>query len=269
MPNDWGVGRYETTAEGLSPAAETAVAAADVGPGVRALDVGCGTGNAALLAAARGADVIAVDPSSRLLEVAQRRSADAGLSIDFRQGSAAALPVDDASVDVALSVFAVIFAPDPAAAAADIARVVAARGRLVMTAWTPEGAFAETNQLTARIIRDTLALPDPPPPFPWFQNETVAELFSPHGFTVQTTVHPIEFTADSPEAGYDLGKENPIAVTGREALVAAGHGEVVNRVRSEVIEVLRRRNEDPSALRVTSHYALHVIDRRHGGQGGT
>jgi SAM-dependent methyltransferase len=261
MPVDWGVGRYETTAEGLSPAAATAVDAAGIEAGMRVLDIGCGTGNAALLAAARGADVIAVDPSPRLLEVARRRTADSGVTVDFRQGSAGDLPVDSGCVDVALSVFAVIFAPDPAAAVAEIVRVLAPTGRFVMTAWTPDGAFAETNQLSARIIREALSLPDPPPSFSWFRNETVADLFAPHGFTVHTTEHPLAFTAESPEAAHDMGKENPIAVAGREALVAAGHGEQVNRIRTEVIEILRRRNEDPAACRVTSTYAFHVADR--------
>jgi len=261
MPTDWGVGRYETTADGLLPASETAVQAAAITTGACVLDIGCGTGNASLLAAQSGGDVIAVDPSARLLEVAARRSADAGLSIDFRRGSAAELPLDDETVDVALSVFAVIFAPDPAAAAADIARVLKPTARFVMTAWTPEGAFAETNQRTGAIIREALKLPDPPPPFMWFKNDTVTELFAPYGFTVRTSEHPLAFTAESPEDGYDLGKENPIAVSGREALMAAGHGEEVNRIRTEVIEILRRRNEDPSALRVTSTYAVHVLDR--------
>jgi ubiquinone/menaquinone biosynthesis C-methylase UbiE len=261
MPIDWGVGRYETTADGLLPASETAVEAADITRGARVLDIGCGTGHASLLAARSGGDVIAVDPSLRLLDVAAQRSAAAGVTIDFRQGSAADLPLDDATIDVALSVFAVIFAPDPAAAAADIARVLKPTARFVMTAWTPEGAFAETNQRSGAIIRAALGLPDPPPPFEWFKNDTMTELFAPHGFTVRTSVHALAFTAESPEAGYDLGKENPIAVSGREALIAAGHGEELNRIRAEVIEILRSRNEDPAALRVTSTYAVHVLDR--------
>jgi len=261
MPVDWGVGRYETTAEGLLPASEAAVAAAEIARDARVLDIGCGTGNASLLAAQSGGNVIAVDPSPRLLEVAAHRSADAGLSIDFRQGSAADLPIEDGSIDVALSVFAVIFAADPAAAAAEIARVLSASGRFVMTAWTPEGAFAETNQVSGRIIREALGLPEPPPPFTWFRNESVAELFAPYGFSVRTSEQPLAFTAASPEAGHDLGKENPISVSGREALVRAGRGEVVNRIRTEVIEILRRRNEDPSALKVTSTYAVHILDR--------
>lgn len=266
MTIDWSLGQYETTAETLLPAAATAVDVAGVRPGIRVLDIGCGTGNAAILAAARGGEVIAVDPATRLLEVARSRAESEGAAVDFRQGHAAELPVEDGSVDVALSVFAVIFAPDPAAAAAEIARVVAPHGRMVMTAWLPDGAFGEVTRASMQIVRQTLGLPDPPPPFAWHLQQTVAELFAPHGFTVSTTTHPIAFTAESPEAAYDLGEQNPISVTQRTALESAGHGEQVDRIRAQALEILRRRNEDPTACRVSSTYAVHVIQR---GQGGT
>jgi 2-polyprenyl-3-methyl-5-hydroxy-6-metoxy-1,4-benzoquinol methylase len=76
---DWSVGRYEHVAAQLSPAAREVVERALPTPGEWVLDVGCGTGNAALLAAARGARVVGVDPASRLLEVAQQRAAEEGL----------------------------------------------------------------------------------------------------------------------------------------------------------------------------------------------
>ena len=266
MTIDWGRGRYETTAETLLPAAETAVAAAAISAGDRVLDIGCGTGNATLLAAADGGSVIGVDPSSRLLDVARARAAERGLSIDFRAGSAAELPLDDASVDVALSVFAVIFAPDPPAAAAEISRVTTSTGRLVITAWLPEGAFGEVTRLSGRIVRETLGLPEPPPPFPWHEERRVHELFAPYGFAITTTTHPIAFTAESPEAAYDMGQDSPIAVASRTALESAGHGEQVDRIRADAIEILRRRNQDPQNCHVTSEYAVHVLKR---GQGGT
>jgi cyclopropane fatty-acyl-phospholipid synthase-like methyltransferase len=68
---DWGIGHYETTAAQLEPAARVVVEQAAVQPGEHLLDLGCGTGNAALLAAGPGVRAIGVDPSPRLLEVAR------------------------------------------------------------------------------------------------------------------------------------------------------------------------------------------------------
>jgi SAM-dependent methyltransferase len=68
---DWGLGRYEGTAAKLLPAARVAVDRALLRPGERVLDVGCGTGNATLLAAAPGARAVGIDPARRLLEVAR------------------------------------------------------------------------------------------------------------------------------------------------------------------------------------------------------
>jgi len=71
---DWDRGEYELTAVAVTPAAEAVVLAGRVRPGQRVLDVGCGTGNAALIAARAGAEVTAVDPSPRLLDVARAQA---------------------------------------------------------------------------------------------------------------------------------------------------------------------------------------------------
>jgi SAM-dependent methyltransferase len=262
MPVDWSSGHYESTAEMLLPASEVAVAAANLRPGQRVLDIGSGTGNAAMLAARHGVDVIAVEPAERLRLVARQRAQSAGLSVDVRAGTAADLPVDDASIDVALSVFAVIFVPDPRAAAAEIARVLTTSGRLVMTAWTPGGACAGVNRLAAQHARDALGLPEPPTPFAWHEKHAVAELFTSYGFTVTSSEHPISFSAATPEAAYDMSQDNPVAVAVREALEAAGRHDQVERIRDEGVAQLREHNEDPAACRVTSHYAVHMIERR-------
>ena len=75
---DWGAGRYEETAARLEPAARVIVERAAPAAGEHVVDVGCGTGNAALLAAERGATVTGVDPAPRLLEVARGRPRHAG-----------------------------------------------------------------------------------------------------------------------------------------------------------------------------------------------
>src|SRR6185312_510552 len=92
---DWGVGRYEETAARLEPAARTVVEHAAPRAGDRVADVGCGTGNAALLAAARGARVTGVDPAARLLQVARERASAEELEADFVEGDGASLPLGD------------------------------------------------------------------------------------------------------------------------------------------------------------------------------
>ena len=115
---DWGLGRYESTAEQLLPAARVLIDSAALRAGERVVDLGCGTGNAALIAAGCGAQVIGVDPAARLLDVARGRAVSEGATITFLSGEAASIPVGDASADVIVSVFSVIFAPDALAAAA-------------------------------------------------------------------------------------------------------------------------------------------------------
>jgi ubiquinone/menaquinone biosynthesis C-methylase UbiE len=140
---DWSVGHYETTAAQLWPAAEVVVDRAAPGPGERVVDVGCGTGNAALLAAARGARVTGVDPAQRLLEVARQRAANDGVDATFVEGTASALPLGDASAEIVMSVFGAIFTDDPVAAGAEMARVTIPRGRIFLTAWMPQGPIVD------------------------------------------------------------------------------------------------------------------------------
>lgn len=85
----WGAGRYERIAEQLLPAAEVVVERATPREGERVVDIGCGTGNAALLAAGRGATVTGVDPAQRLLEVGAATAAERGLNATFTLGEAA------------------------------------------------------------------------------------------------------------------------------------------------------------------------------------
>src|SRR3954468_11745360 len=135
---DWGEGHYEHVAPQLIPAAERVVERLAPQPGEHVVDVGCGTGNAALVAARRGARVTGVDPAARLLELAQAAARAEGLDAEVLQGEAASLPVRDGAADAVLSVFGVIFAPDAERAAAELARATAPDGRIVLAAWLPD-----------------------------------------------------------------------------------------------------------------------------------
>lgn len=256
---DWSVGHYESIAPQLLPAARVVVDAAQLRTGERVLDIGCGTGNAALLAAEHGADVVGVDPAVRLLDVARARAAKEGTRATFERGDAAALPVADGSVDVVLSVFGVVFAPDPAAAAAEIARVVAPSGRVVLSAWMPGGAISKMNATATQAVRDALGVPPPPEPFHWHQRDALTTLFGPHGFSVDVTEHGLAFTDASAHDFLDNESTNhPMAVTGLRALEQLGQADAV---RARLLRILEDGNETPGRFRVTSRYVVAIARR--------
>jgi SAM-dependent methyltransferase len=255
---DWSVGSYEHVAEQLSPAAREVVERAQPAPGELVLDVGCGTGNAALLGAARGARVVGVDPASRLLQVARDRAAAEGLDATFVPGRAEALPLKDGRFDAVLSVFGVIFAP-PAEAVAELARVTAPHGRIVLSAWVPGGAISDAVRVAQEAVRRALGAPEGPPPFAWHDASALAGLLSPHGFEVEVTEQAIAFVADSARDYLEEESANhPLAVAGRPILEGSGEGEAV---RQRMLTIYEAGNEDPSAFRVTSRYVVAAARR--------
>lgn len=252
---DWGVGHYERTAELLLPAAQALVELAEVRPGDRVLDVGTGTGNVALLAAAAGATVTAVDPSERLLGVARTAARERHLDLTCLIGEAAALPVSDASTDCLLSNFGVVFAEDAAAAAAEMARVLAPAGRILFSAWLPGGAVGALAAATQELVRGVQGTPPAPRGFPWHDGAAVAGLLSGHGLTVAVEdTREIVFTAPSTQAYLDVEVANhPLAIAAFAVLQRRGQLEAA---RERLLAVLAQHNEDPDGFRSTSRYAV-------------
>src|SRR3954471_20220970 len=156
---DWSAGEYERTAGELEPAACHVVERAAIAPGERVLDLACGTGNAARAAAAAGAPVTGLDSAPRLVEVARERVPDA----EFVVGDALELPFDDGAFDVVVSVFGVIFVPDPARAIAEIVRVLAPGGRALLSVWRPEGPIHRMVGVLGRGGAAAAGGPGPPP----------------------------------------------------------------------------------------------------------
>ena len=232
---------------------------ASLRPGERVVDLGCGTGNAAFLAAACGAQVTGVDPAARLLDVARDRAANEGARITFLPGEAAAVPIDDGSADVIVSVFAVIFAADPAAAAAEMSRVVTADGRIVLSAWIPQGTMFEFASAAGEAVRQALGAPPPPPPFAWHDRDALSVLLAPHGFKVEVEEHRLSFTGTSPAAYLDgESRDHPMAVAGLAVLEGLGRAEVL---RERLLQVLVAGNEDPTGFRTTSQYVIATAQR--------
>lgn len=129
----------------------TLVKAAGVRAGQRVLDVGTGTGVAAITAARAGAHVAAVDPTPELLVQARENAHIAQTDVDFRETGAQAMPFRDDEFDVVLSHFGHIFAPNAQQAGDEMLRVLKpggtlafTRGRLTM-AWAPSSSPSETS----------------------------------------------------------------------------------------------------------------------------
>ena len=256
---EWGHGRYEKIALQLLPAADVVIDIADPTPGETVVDVGCGTGNAALLAAERGATVIGVDPAERLLEVAATAAEDRDLDAEFVLGDAASMPVSDADADAVVSAFGVIFAPDPPEAAAELDRITKPAGRIVLAAWVPGGPISDAVRLVRRTMCEIRDQPLPPAPFPWHERDSLAELFEPYGFSVSITGHSLAFGAPSIDEFMRIeGENHPLAVTARPLLEEAGRAD---EVREGMRRIYEEGNEDPDAFRLTSPYVVAQLTR--------
>lgn len=140
----WASGDYPTLAADLIwELGPRVVAAADVHPGERVLDVAAGSGNAAIPAALRGATVVAADLTPELFDAGRRHAAEAGAELEWREADAEALPFTDDEFDVTVSTVGVMFAPHHEAAADEIVRVTRPGGRIALINWTPEGFIGQ------------------------------------------------------------------------------------------------------------------------------
>jgi ubiquinone/menaquinone biosynthesis C-methylase UbiE len=135
----WATGDFNEVARQNVTMAEALCLAADPRPTHRVLDVACGSGTAALIAARRYCDVTGVDYVPALIERARARSAASGLNADFRVADAQDLPFEDEAFDVVLSVYGVQFAPDQERAAKEMLRVCRAGGTIGLASPVREG----------------------------------------------------------------------------------------------------------------------------------
>ena len=163
--------------------------ALDVRPGLRCLDVGAGSGGAALLAAQRGASVLAVDASARMAQRIAERAGDARPGVvqaAVMDGSALALK--GASFDVAFSIFGVILFPDPAAALHEIGRVLNPGGRVAVVTWTEPQRYELAARLTAAIaaVRGPQPVPTLPAQLRFREEPAFRSLFARAGLAVES-----------------------------------------------------------------------------------
>ncbi len=161
---DHHVAVYEAAFEPLTSAfARRALDRLDLHPSDRLIDVGAGSGGAALIAAACGVNVLAIDASHRMVTRLRERAAllpTAG-RIDAEIMDGMRLTVPDASFDAALSMFGVILFPDPGLGMREIARVLKPGGRAAIVTWTATERYELVARLQAAIAK--VRGPQPPP----------------------------------------------------------------------------------------------------------
>src|SRR5919206_3121052 len=160
----WAAGDYPAVAEYIDDVPpRDLLDRVDVRPGEDVLDVATGTGNAALRAAAAGANVVGLDLTPELFAAAWRRMDEWGVAVDWVEGDAEDLPFDDESFDAVLSVFGVQFAPRHQVVARELARVGRPGGRIGLVNWTPEGQIGELFRIMGRYMPAPPSYASPPP----------------------------------------------------------------------------------------------------------
>jgi len=171
----WSKGDFAMVANIVYNASENLAEALDIVPDEKVLDVACGSGNGAIAAARRSwGGTVGADYVPSLLERGRERAAAERLEVEFVEADAQALPFEDGSFDVAMSIFGAMFAPDQQQAANELLRVVKPGGRIGMANWTPGGSVGTMFQ--------TIGKHAPPPPgldspLLWGTEERVRELF--------------------------------------------------------------------------------------------
>jgi ubiquinone/menaquinone biosynthesis C-methylase UbiE len=249
----WASGDFSVIGTTLQIVGEMLSEAADVRSVHRVLDVAAGNGNATLAAARRFATVTSTDYVPALLEHARLRAdAEGFTNITFEVADAEALPYSDASFDVVLSTFGVMFAPDHERSAAELARVCKPGGRIGLANWTPGGFIGQLFKVVGRHV--------PPPagvqsPALWGTDAHVRKLF-PNATVIAHTPRHFAFRYRSPEHWVEVFRTfyGP-TFTAFRALDAEGQA----ALERDLLELLRSHSLRGEGLVVPSEYLETVI----------
>jgi SAM-dependent methyltransferase len=183
------------------------LASVEAAPGVRILDIACGTGALAAAATRRGAEVIGMDFAPTMIAEAIRRHP----GIDFRVGDAEAIPLADESVDAVTCSFGMLHMERPERVLAEFARVLRpAIGRLAITSWMSDGEFFAIVGPAVQAHADaSVSLPPAPPMFRLATRANVDRPCSPQASPSPSSISCLVWTGDTPEAVLDISTGGP------------------------------------------------------------
>ena len=199
----WSSGDYAIIGTTLQIVGEALCEALDLRAGQKVLDVAAGNGNVTLAAARRWCEVVSTDYVPALLERGRERAAAERLAIEFRQADAEALPFVDASFDVVVSTFGVMFTPNQDKAATELLRVCKPGGKIGLANWTPEGFIGQ--------LFNTIGKHMPPPagvksPALWGTGARITELFGAQASSIQLEQRDFVFRYRSAQHWLDVFK---------------------------------------------------------------
>lgn len=227
------------------------VESTDVNPNEAVLDIGCGTGNAAITAARRGSNVTGLDIVPAMLDEARENATIAGVeTIDWRKGTATDLPFTDDTFDVTLSCLGHMFAEPPDVAGQELLRVTRPGGRIAFTSWTPGGPVPAIGAVLSDYLPPDFDASEPP--FLWGDPDVVRERVGDGvedlAFETGTVLTPVL----SPAHYWEKARtESGMFIAALEAIDEADHP----ALRREMIETIEQFFDD-SQNAVSMEYRL-------------
>jgi ubiquinone/menaquinone biosynthesis C-methylase UbiE len=199
-PEAWNLvapGYVELIVPQFEPFANDALNLAGVVEGTRVVDVACGPGTLALLAAKRGARVSAIDFASSMVEALRARAERDGISIECEQGDGMALPYADGTFEAAFSMFGLMFFPDRARGFAELLRVLRPGGRAVVASWQPFDRVPLIAELFVTLGELMPGLPFGKSKAPLGEPDEMRDEMRNVGFE-SVSVHEIAYATNSP-----------------------------------------------------------------------
>ncbi|MEB0058342.1 MULTISPECIES: class I SAM-dependent methyltransferase [unclassified Variovorax] len=253
----WASGDYAVIGTTLQIVGEELAEACDLCTDERVLDVAAGNGNATLAAARRGCKVTSTDYVASLLERGAERAKAERLDVAFQTADAEALPFEDASFDAVVSTFGVMFAPNHAQSASEMARVCRPGGRIGLANWTPEGFIGQLFKVLGRHVPPPSGLQ---PPSLWGVESHLNSLFGERAAGIVATKRMFNFRYRSAAHFIEVFRTwyGPV-----HKAFGALPAESAAALETDLTELLMRLNvAGPRSLVVPSEYLEVVLTRR-------